>query len=369
MIIIGIDGHVLGDHSGGNESYYRNILANMNGFEKDFKIYLFVQENADVAEYEDRFEIIRLKSRNGFIRTFIEFPILVNKYKLDLLHTQYFIPLFVRCPTVCTIHDICFEHFKNIFDKRQYFSQKKLIPYAAKHSKGIFTVSNHAKHDIAECYHVNTKKIVVTYNAVDKHFRKLTQDEINREELLRQYNIKDERFILSVGNLQPRKNLVRLIQAFKEVRKKNSDVTLVIVGKKAWMYSDIFSEALDNDIKRHIVFTDYVTEKVLVRLYNAATCFVYPSYYEGFGIPPLEAMACGTAVAVSNVTSLPEVCGEAALYFNPYDIVSMSEKIEVLLSDQEAVSRLVELGFTQIKKFSWEKSSQMILDRYKEILR
>ena len=139
-MIIGIDGHMLGDHSGGNESFYYNVLKCMNVNENDI-VYLFVKDGVDIADFENKFTIVRFKSTNALIRNFIELPLLCKKYDLDLLHTQYFIPLHRPCDVVCTIHDICFEHYKNIFTKKEYIRQKLLIPYAAKKSKLVFIKS------------------------------------------------------------------------------------------------------------------------------------------------------------------------------------------------------------------------------------
>ena len=365
---IGIDAHVLGDHSGGNESYYHNILLHFVSLGENYTLYLFVKNDVDTTQYPPIFNIVRFKSKNAFSRNFIELPHFVRKYKLDLLHTQYFIPFKINCKIACTIHDICFEHFDNIFNKKQFYTQKLLIPYAAKHSDVIFTVSEHAKIDIAEKYKINNKKIIVTYNAVNNQFRRLTADELNQTELKNKFKISSDGYILSVGNLQPRKNLVRLIMAFKDIHIKNQDINLVIVGKKAWMFESIISEALDESICNNVIFTDYVSEDDLIRLYNGAKCFVYPSYYEGFGIPPLEAMACQTPVAVSNATSLPEVCGDAAVYFDPYDVNDMAKTIESILADEEKSEVLVERGKKRVDAFSWRKTSILIESTYKQLL-
>ena len=238
---------------------------------------------------------------------------------------------------MCTIHDICFEHYSNIFTKKEYYTQKLLIPYAAKKSKAVFTVSNHAKQDIASHYHIPESNLVVTYNAVNQNFRKLNEEELNESELRNKFDITGNRIILSVGNLQPRKNLPRLMRAFVKLKKDShfSDVQLVVVGKKAWMFDDIMKESADNN--KDIILTDYVSNEDLVRLYNLADGFVYPSFYEGFGIPPLEARACGTPVAVANATSLPEVVGDAGMYFDPFSEEEITNSIVKLLDEDKAM--------------------------------
>lgn len=356
---VGIDAHMLGDHSGGNETYYKNILENME-VPDGMEIYVFVTKKADVSKLKNKFKIVYFSEHGATYRNLIELPILCLKYKLDLLHMQYFIPFIRPCKVVVTIHDICFEHYKDIFTRREYIRQKLLIPYAAKRSKLIFTVSEFSKQDIAKCYNVRPEKIVVTYNGVSDEFRPLSETEIDRGRLFDQYGIRGD-YILTVGNLQPRKNIVRLIKAFLILKKEYiAPLQLVIVGKKAWMYDEIFQEVAQNDTD--ILFTDYVETEDLVRLYSGAKCFVYPSLFEGFGIPPIEALACGTPVAVSNTSSLPEVVGENGLYFDPN-----SEK-----DIKDTISRLVESGISiksnaEDSSYSWTVSSKKILDSYKRL--
>ena len=354
---------MLGDNSGGNERYYENILRNME-VPAECKIFLFMKSGFEDDGLKEKFEIIRFKSHNSFIRNFIELPVLAKSMKLDILHTQYFIPFLCPCDIFCTIHDICFEHFKDIFTKKEYIRQKLLIPYAAKHSKKVFTVSEYSKKDIADHYKVPKENIIVTYNAVGEEFRKLSQKELDLPELRGKFGISADRYILSVCNLQPRKNLVRLIKAFISLKQEQSGAEqLVIVGKKAWMYNDIISEALQDS--KDIIFTDYVSNEDLIRLYNGAHCFVYPSFFEGFGIPPLEAMACGTPVAVSNATSLPEVVGDAGIYFDPFSVEEIRNAIMRLLGDVELCKEQIQKGLKRIKEFCWKNASKIITDTYR----
>ncbi len=252
---------------------------------------------------------------------------------------------------VCTIHDICFEHYKDIFTKKEYFCQKLLIPYAARHAKAVFTVSNHAKNDITSTYSLPEDKFYVTYNAVSNKFYKMTSDEINEVELRDKFQIGTESYLLCVGNLQPRKNLPRLIKAYRKFSQLNDQKTkLVIVGKKAWMFNDVLSTALDGT--NDVILTDYVSDIDLVRLYNAAHAFIYPSYCEGFGIPPLEALACQTPVAVANATSLPEVVEDAGIYFDPFDEDDILLAINKIMIDDKIRNCSIEKSAERVKFFS-----------------
>lgn len=379
---IGIDAHVLGDHSGGNESYYRNILREMKIAPGD-EVFLFIKPQATWEDYMNKFHVVTFRQKKAVLRNFVELTWLCYKYRLDILHTQYFIPFLRPCPVVVTIHDICFEHYSNIFTKKEQLRQKLLIPYAARCAAHIFTVSRHARKDIATTYRLDPRKISVTYDAVSGDFRVLSKgsddiekpsdvnkkvqpkqprDELMEKELRKKFGLGDKPYILTVGNLQPRKNLPRLIRAFNSWKKKGGDANLVIVGKKAWMFNDIMKAAAGGSSS--IILTDYVSEEDLIRLYNAATCFVYPSFYEGFGIPPLEAMACGTPVAVANATSLPEVVGNAGIYFNPFNEKEIEASIDKLMTDENLRKELVEMGFKQIRKFDWAKSAAVIYKTY-----
>ena len=362
MMRIGIDGHMIGDHSGGNESYYTNILQSMKIEAKD-EVYLFVRKGIDISPYEHKFNIVYFNSSSAFFRVFFELDYLCKKLRIEVLHTQYFIPFFRSCKVVCTIHDICFEHYKNIFTKREYYRQKILIPYAARKSEFVFTVSEHAKSDIVNCYHLNPANVIVTYNAVSERFRILEDKELDEEALRDKYLIGETPFLLTVGNLQPRKNLPRLIQAFNAWKNESEmPAKLVIVGKKAWMYSEILQAA--GATSGDVILTDYVTDEDLVRLYNAATAFIYPSFFEGFGIPPLEAMSCGTPVAVANATSLPEVVGDAGLYFDPFSITDIKKAIEKIMTDDILRAELSEKGLERRSCFSWNNSAEKILEAY-----
>ncbi len=355
---IGIDAHMLGDHSGGNENYYVNILNSLIDVEDD--IFVFVYRGIDISSYNGKFNVVYFKSRNAFVRNFIEIPLLCHFYKLDLMHTQYFIPYIRPCAFVCVIHDICFEHFDNVFGKLETIRQRIHVPYAAKRSKIIFTVSEYSKNDIITHYKIPPNKILVTYNAVNSNYKPLPSNEINTSDLRNRFNIGCSPFILCVGNLQPRKNLVNLIRAYSKYRELYvCDTRLVIVGKKSWMYNDIISEAISNQYSNEIIFTDYVSEKDLIRLYNEATAFIYPSLFEGFGVPPLEAMACGTPVAVSNTSSLPEVIGKAGLYFDPYNVEEITDSIYKLMSDKRLRDKLICMGYEQVKRYSWAKAAEV----------
>ena len=368
---IGIDAHVIGDKSGGNETYYQNLLNNIRINEKsEYNVYY--STNIDVKELilnDDGIKKINFRSNNSIVRNLIESTYIQRRDKLDLMHFQYFIPPINLCKTIVTIHDISFEHFDDIFEKSMLRIQKKLIPFSAKHSDKILTVSEFSKNDIVDKYGIDKDKIIVTHLAAAKEYRKIYNLTQAKKYIEKAFSIKGE-YILSVGNLQPRKNIKRLIKVFIRLKKAElkNKIKLVIVGKKAWMYDDIFSEIKKNNLQEEIILTDYVTNEELVYLYNCCSIFVYPSFFEGFGLPPLEAMACGAAVITSNVTSIPEVVGKDSVMFNPYDEDDMYSKIKIVLENEEYRNKLRDYGLKRSKEFSWNNMSQKIMQAYESLL-
>lgn len=353
---IGIDAHMLGDGSGGNESFFSGLLG---AFEPDQKneYYLFLKQGVDDSPYQDKFKIVRFKSQNAFIRNFYELTKLCLNYKLDLLQTQYYIPFVRPCKTIVVIHDICFERFDNIFRKGEYIRNKLLIPYAAHHADRIITVSEFSKKEISDVYRIPSDKIDVVYNAVDKSFRRLEESE-KEPSVRKKFGIGDSPYLICVGNLQPRKNIPRLIEAYNKYTSEmeGSPAKLVVVGKKAWLYDETFKAAADNP---NIIMTGYVEREDLVKLLNESKGLLYPSIYEGFGIPPLEACACGVPIAVSDIPVMREIVDGQAIFFDPYNVDSIYEAINEIADD-----RASEIQYENMNRFSWPKSAMKLRKIY-----
>lgn len=361
---IGIDAHMLGDRSGGNESFYEGVLKAFVP-DKENEYILFMRSGVDDTPYRDRFKIVRFKSRNAFIRNFVELTILCFRYKLDLLHTQYYIPFIRPCKTVVTIHDVCFEHYDDLFEKHEYYRNKLLIPYSARRSNLIITDSEFSGDDIAGVYGIDKDKICVSYCAADPEFRALPEQDRNAEHIRDKFGIGDYPYIICVGNLQPRKNIPRLIEAFVRYKQDNSsELKLVIVGKNAWQYDKTLDMASRNS--EHIVLTGYVTKSELIQLLNEAKGFVYPSYYEGFGIPPLEALNCGTRVAVADIPVMHEVLGDLPVYFDPYDIGDICEAVKEL--EESDPLQIDEKVAEAVNRFSWSDSAKRIGAAYSKVI-
>jgi len=265
-----------------------------------------------------------------------------NPLLLNLANTA---PLFY-INKISTIHDIAYEKFPQTFNWKFRLFYKLLIPRLITSSKHIFTVSEFSKKEITEFYRVDDKKISVVYNAVNEIFHPS----------VKKYN---EKYILAVSSLHYQKNFHSLIKAFNVL--KNTDVKLFLVGS---VNKNFASLELLKDIENNpnIIFKGRVNDEALISLYSNAICFVYPSLYEGFGIPPLEAQACGCPVICSNAASLPEVYGDSVLYCNPYDPNDIKEKIEILVNDEGLREELRLKGFENVKRFSWKKSAKKIIE-------
>ncbi len=272
-----------------------------------------------------------------------------NNYPL-LLNFVNTAPMFYKNQIV-TIHDLSFLRYPKWFSKKIHLAYKYLIPNIAKYSRKIITVSQFSKREIKELLNIEEKKIEVIYNAVSDSFKY-------------DNNVPKENFILTVSSLGPRKNFKNLILAFKKLKLNNYKLLIVGNQNKAFLYTELRNLIKD---EKNVEFTGYVSDEKLINLYQRAKIFVYPSFYEGFGIPPLEAMACGTPVVVSKAASLPEVCGDAAYYVDPYDIDSIAKGMEAVLTDEKLQKELIKKGLERVKLFSWEKSARKVLNIIKEV--
>ena len=256
----------------------------------------------------------------------IESPLLLN-----LANTA---PLFYK-NKIITVYDLAFHHHPKWFSKKFVLVYNFLIPRICSNSKHIFTDSEYVKNDISRSYNIKNEKITTIYGSYSEIFKCNSNPK--------------ENLILAVGSIDPRKNLLALISIFKEIK----NIKLMIVGQENKVFSSLGIKKLPDNI----VFTGYVDDIELVDLYNKASIFIYPSFFEGFGIPPLEAQACGTPVICSNTTSLPEVGKDSVVYCDPYNLKDIRIKIELVLNDKALQNELRQKGFENIKRFSWEQSA------------
>lgn len=299
----------------------------------------------------------------------IQLPWRARQAKVDILHQPCFsAPLFYSGKVVVTVHDIISRKFpQNIpFFSRQFFG--RWMPFSNRRADKIIAISQHTKKDIIEVLHIPEEKIEVIYLAASDKFQPI-KDQFALEEVKKKYGLSGP-FILHVGTLEPRKNLAFLITAFaRALRLGPIKEQLVITGRQGWYYEGLFKLVKDLKLSRKVVFTGYVEEDDLPRLYNAASLFVFPSLYEGFGLPPLEALACGTPVISSNTSSMPEVIGRAGILLPPEDLEAWRRQIYRVLTNKSLRQTMAEQGFSQAKKFSWETTALQTIKIYEQVKR
>ncbi len=280
----------------------------------------------------------------------------------------HYVPRVSPAPRVMAIMDVSYIQYPQLFKAKDLYQLKHWTAYSVKKAKKILTISEASKSDIIKEYNVPKESVVVTYPGV-KPIRALSPELFTMDRLQRDHGI-SKKYILFVGTLQPRKNLLRLIEAFAQVLKKKNmpdGLQLVIVGKKGWLFEEILSAPEKFSISDRVKFLDFVSDEELPALYKNALCYVLPSLYEGFGLPVLEAMKYGCPVITSNVSSLPEAAGDAAMFVNPEKTVEIENALEKVITDEKLRETLVEKGYKQIKKFSWEKAASETLRVLEEV--
>ena len=281
-------------------------------------------------------------------------PWTLHQIGADLVHGPVFVgPLFSPCPSVVTIHDLSFIRFPALFRPANRLYLTVLTRLAARRARRLIAVSAHTAEEAARLLGVPLARIDVVYHGVDPAFCPLPASEVAA---FRQRQGLPERFVLFVGTLEPRKNLVRLVEAFARIRAGR--VGLVLAGGKGWLYDELFASVEALGLTKEVIFPGYVTNEELPLWYNAATALAYPSVYEGFGLPVLEAQACGTPVLTSNVSSLPEAAGDAALTVDPYDVEALAAGLHRLLADEPLRLQLRERGLAHARQFSWPRTAQ-----------
>lgn len=289
---------------------------------------------------------------------------LLTKATIDVFFAPaHYAPRFLNKPLVLTIHDLSFFYYPQEFLKKDLYKLKNWTEYSIKKASQIIAVSKTTKKDVMKWYQLEEEDVTVVYNG----FRRRS---INGEGkgVLEKYGLLKQKYILYVGTLQPRKNIKSLIEAFELFRKNNPEYQLVLVGKRGWLFEEIFEEVHKRNLEEHVIFTGYAEDEELVTLYEHAGCFVLPSLYEGFGIPILEAMSHGCPVISSHTSSLPEIGGDACLYVDPHDPAEIAQRIEEIMKNDDTRKALIQAGKERIKEFSWTKCADETLKLIKETI-
>lgn len=375
-MIIGIDANEANvEKKVGISEYVYQLLLQFHAAASDnkkFVIYLKDKPREDFPKESPNWEYKVVGPHKMWTQMGLPLNLFLTKVKPDVFFSPgHYAPRFSPVPTVISIMDLAFFHFPEYFTQKDLAQLKSWTNYSVKKAKAVITISDSTKNDIIKLYDVPDKKIHVVYLGI-KNAVTLTPHIYPMQELQTKYGISKD-FILFVGTLQPRKNIQRLIQAFAELLKQkkyqDSPLQLVIVGKKGWQYDEILAAPKKLGIEDRVKFLDFVPDEELVMLYKNALCFAWPSLYEGFGLPILEAMKLGCPVITSNVSSMPEAGGDASLYVDPEDTEDIAEKLDKVLSDPKLRSEMIEKGKKQVQKFSWEKTAKETLAVLEEVAR
>jgi len=358
-------------HDFGIGTYTRNLLRHLARI--DFKSeYVLLCHEPDMAigsQLGPNFRTVLEPSPNYSIREQFHVPWVLRRERPDVFHApHYVLPPAARCRSVVTIHDCIHLMFPQYLPNRAAYAYARASMWSAvRRSHRILTVSEASKRDIIHFFNVAPEKIVVVYNAIDERFR-VAPGEEDVARVRERYQL-DHEFVLYVGNIKPHKNLVRLIEAFDVLRQRPGcdQLKLLIIGDEISKLPALRRAVHRHKLHKHVRFLGFQPDETLAILYRLAAVFVFPSLYEGFGLPPLEAMASGTPVVTSNVSSLPEVTGEAAVLVDPYDVDSIADGIYRVLRSPALRQELREKGIARAREFSWERSVARTRELYAEV--
>lgn len=372
---IGIDIRVLGSSvKSGIEEYTENLLARLLPLDKNIKFKLFHSSfRNDLKKYEwmdlPNVEVFSFRFSNKIL--FILSRLFNRPYADKLIGGAdvFFSPHFLLaslspdCKRVTTFHDLSYVRFKEFFSWRRNLWHKFQVLHMGQSSLSdkVIAVSQSTKKDLVEKYDFLSGRLGVIYSGISDSIFRPPEAEL---ELFKKQNNLPDKFILFLGKLEPRKNIVGLIRAFNLLKNSGGleDMHLVIVGSPGWLYKNIYREANTSQFKDKIIFRNHIKDEDRKFYYSLASVFVYVSFFEGFGFPPLEAMACGTPVVASNNSSLPEVVGDAGILVDPYNVVDISNGVRMVVGDPNLMGTLIKRGYERVKIFNWTKCSKRTMD-------
>jgi glycosyltransferase involved in cell wall biosynthesis len=361
---IGIDARMI-DNTGIGR-YLRNLLIHLARKDTHNDYIVFINRDNTQVVKQRNFTFVPLKIQVPLYSPQEQYwlPIEIRKWKLDLMHYPNFdIPLIRCCPYVVTIHDLIYYLYpEQCPSKVAHYYARIMLRYATKHARRIITDSEYSKQDLIKYFQISADKIHVIFPAAETEYfsSSPTQTEAT---LPTKYRISPP-YILYVGKHHPYKNITNLLHAYTRHQEVYQHFQLVIAGKRDSRQSALYQTATALDPGGRILFTDFVPENDLFALYRNAHLFVFPSFYEGFGLPPLEAMACGVPVITSHAASLPEVVGDAAIQIDPTNIPALADAMRAVLTDPECWEKLRNKGYKRAQQFSWETAAIQLMQIY-----
>jgi glycosyltransferase involved in cell wall biosynthesis len=358
-------------------TYIRNVVRALGRQDRQTKYFLIgsPEKVKEIGPLPANFHTIPLLEPDTTLRGYLEFRTILKRLGCDLVHIPhlFWLPRSLPCPYVMTVHDLL-EHMSRpqgasaLWRSLHFALTRRVLKRAAR----IFAVSQYSKGEIEKLFRIPSGQIEVIYNAIDERFLRGHASEADRQLIAERYLV-NYPFLLYAGRISPHKNLVRIIEAFSALRSELEkeqrllNLKLIIIGDDLSGHPDLRRTVIRSGVQNDVRFLGFVPIEVLRIFYDAAKVFVFPSLYEGFGLPPLEAMAHGTPVVTSNVTSLPEVVGKAAVLVNPENVFEIMHAIHRVLVDEPLREKLKERGYEQSKGFSWDDSARRILTAYEKL--
>lgn len=336
-------------------------LVDQGKFEKhDFVIFLHDQPQTDLPPECSWWKYKVFGPKKFWTWTGLVFKLFREKNNLDVFYSpSHYGPAFSPIPFVCSIMDLGFLQWQDQFTKKDIFQLKYWTKWSVKRAKKVIAISEFTKKDIVKNYHIKPSKIIVAYPGYTKS-NLIDNENLTIKDIRNKYGI-SKPYILYLGTLKPSKNIEGLIKAYSLLPEIKEKYNLVIVGKKGWLFENIFKLVKKYDLDNKVIFTDYVPDEETNLFMKGASVFVMPSFWEGFGIPALEAMGAGTPLVCSNQGSLPEITKGSSLLVNPHKPDDIAKGIEKILKDKSLREKLIKNGKKQAKNFSWERCSRIIL--------
>lgn len=377
MVKIAIDIRRIADFGVG--TYIRNIVRALSRLDHEHKYYLIgsPEKAREIGSLPANFHTVGFTEHDASARGFLEFRLILRRLGCDLVHVPhlFWLPRALPCPYVITVHDVL-EHMSRTREHSgmrrslHFHLTRRVLMGAAR----IFAVSQFTKSELEKLFGIPGERVEVIYNAIDERFMHGHATPADRELIAQRYLVTYP-FLLYAGRISPHKNLVRIIEAFSalkaELDKDNKfpDLKLIIIGDELSKHPDLRRTVIKSGVQNDVRFLGFVPIEVLRIFYDAAKIFVFPSLYEGFGLPPLEAMVHGTPVVTSNTSSLPEVVGNAAVLVNPENVFEIMRALHRVLLDQPLREKMKRRSYEQSARFSWESSARRILQAYEDVAR
>ncbi len=358
-------------------TYIRNVVRTLGQLDQTSEYFLIGGRDRvrEIGKLPPNFHIVPFSADENTPRSYLGFAQVLRHYRCDLVHIPhlFWTPLYVPCPYVLTVHDLLeFMYRAHNGSGVRRAAHRYLTYRVLSHAARVLAVSHFTKMDIQRLFKIPDSQIEVVYNAIDDRFRVGHASDADRQMIAERYQC-NYPFILYAGRISPHKNVVRIIEAFSALKAeldkegKFPDLKLIIIGDEVSRHPDLRRTVIKSGVQNDVRFLGFVPIDVLRIFYDAAKIFVFPSLYEGFGLPPLEAMAHGTPVVTSNTSSLPEVVGNAAVLVNPENVFDIMRALHKVLIDQPLREKLKQRGYEQVQRFSWEASVRRILNVYRQV--